>query len=338
MTTYFITGGDGFIGYHLCKELLKDKNNKIIIYDALKHFLPLSKSNWCYYQDYRANTLNDERLIRVRGDILSKGFLRETIEEYKPEVIIHLAALSIATVSNTHSEEAMDDIFRIAINLLDVIKGLSYKIERLVYTSSSMVYGDFLKDKSGNVIPAIESQPCKPKDIYGALKLSGEILVRTYGMRFGIPYVIVRPSAVYGPTDCNRRVTEIFIMNCLNGKELTLENGGLNLLDFTYVKDFVQGMVLAATSKKAFGETFNITRGEGRTIKDLAEILFKLNPDTGSKIVVKEKEVFRPNRGQLDISKAKKLLGYNPQYSLEKGMAEYVEFVKETILRDKKCK
>lgn len=333
MTTYLITGGEGFIGYHLCQELLKDLNNKVVIYDALKHFMPLSTSNWCYYQNYRLKTLKNENLIRIRGELLSKNFLREILEKHKPEVIIHLAALPIAGISHTYSEEALNDIFIATVTLLDVIKSLSYKINRFVYISSSMVYGDFKKDENGNIIAAKEDVLCQPKCIYGAMKLSGEILVKTYNKRFGIPYVIVRPSAVYGPTDCNKRVTEIFVLNSLLGKDLILDNGGLHQLDFTYVKDLAQGIVLTAKSKNALGETFNLTRGEGRTIKELAELLIKLSPETGSQTIIKEVNVYRPNRGALDITKARTILGYNPKYSLEEGMKEYTEFLKNTLLK-----
>ncbi len=165
------------------------------------------------------------------------------------------------------------------------------------------------------------------------MKLSGEILVKTYNSRFDIPYTIIRPSAVYGPTDCNRRVTEIFVMNSLQNKDIILDNGGEHMLDFTYVKDLVSGFILASNSERALGETFNITRGHGRPIKELAEILVKLNP--GSKLVIKNADVYRPNRGSLDISKAKSILGYDPKYSIKEGMREYTEFVKDTILKEK---
>lgn len=335
MTKFFITGGEGFIGHHLTKELLQNENNEVIVYDALKHFVPLTKSDWCYYQDYRVKTLNNERITRVRGELACRGALRITLEKYKPNIVIHLASLPIADISNTFPEEATNDIFLSTVNLLDVTKGLSYKIDRFVYVSSSMVYGDFSKDTDGKIIPMKEDQICQPKCIYGSMKLCSEIMVRTYNKRFDIPYVIVRPSAVYGPTDSNKRVTEIFVMNALLGKELILDNGGQHQLDFTYVKDIVQGLTLASTSDKALGETFNITRGEGRKIKDLAEIVIGLNPDTGCTMKIKQADVYRPNRGSLDISKAKRLLGYEPKYSLEDGMREYVEFVKNTILKER---
>lgn len=335
MTKFLVTGGDGFVGYHLIKKLLEDENNQIITYDALKHFIPLTESDWCFYQNYRVKTLNDERLTRIRGELGCRGFLGTTLEKYKPNVIIHLASLPIADISNTFPEEATNDIFLSTVNLLDVTKSLSYKLDRFIYISSSMVYGDFQKDSEGNIIAQKEDQMCQPKCIYGSMKLCSEIMVKTYNKRFGIPYTIVRPSAVYGPTDSNKRVTEIFVMNSLLGKEMILDNGGQHQLDFTYVKDLVQGLTLASTSDKALGQTFNITRGEGRKIKDLAEILMELNPDTGCSMKVKEVAVYRPNRGSLDISKAKELLGYDPKYSLEDGMKEYAEFVKSTLLKEK---
>ena len=329
MKTYFLTGGDGFIGFFTCIELLKDKNNKIIIYDSHKHYIPLEKSDWFKYQTYRIKILSKygDRVIRIRGDTIDRGLLKKSLKEYKPDVIIHLAALPIANVSNTYPEEARVNILEGTITLMDVIRELNLKIDRVVYTSSSMVYGDFLRDENGRIIPAKENQMCNPLGIYGAMKLAGEHIVKVYSKRFNIPYVIIRPSAVYGPTDCNKRVTEIFITNALKGKELILDNGGLHQLDFSYVEDVTKGFVLAANSDKALYETFNITIGEGRSIKELAEVISKLVPNV--KIIEKKVNVYRPNRGALDISKARKLLGYNPEYPLEKGMKKYLDFLKK---------
>jgi len=329
MKTYFLTGGDGFIGFFICKELLKDKNNRVIIYDAHKHYIPLEKSDWFKYQTYRIKILSKygDRVIRIRGDTTDRGLLKKSLKEHNPDVIIHLAALAIANVSNTYPEEARVNILEGIITLMDVIRELNLKIDRIVYTSSSMVYGDFLRDENGRIIPAKENQMCNPLGIYGAMKLAGEHMVKVYSKRFNIPYVIIRPSAAYGPTDCNRRVAEIFITNALKGKELVLDNGGLHQLDFTYVEDVAKGFVLAANSDKALYETFNITRGEGRSIKELAEVISKLVPNV--KIIEKKADVYRPNRGSLNISKARKLLGYNPEYPLEEGMKEYLKFVKK---------
>ena len=326
MTRFFISGGDGFIGFHICKELLKDKKNKIVIYDAHKHYIPLEKSHWFKYQNYRINELG-KKITRIRGDTTDRDLLKESLQKHKPDVIIHLAALPIANISNDYPEEARLNIFKSITILMDVVRELQLKC-RVIYTSSSMVYGNFLRDKKGNIIPAIEDQQCNPICLYGAMKLSGEHIVKVYSKRFNIPYTIIRPSAVYGPTDCNRRVTEIFVRNALQSKELILDNGGLHQLDFTYVEDVAKGFVLAANSSKAINQTFNLTAGKGRSIKELANIISRIVP---SKIVEKETDVYRPNRGTLDISKAKKLLGYSPQFSLEKGMKKYIGFLQEEL-------
>ena len=151
-----------------------------------------------------------------------------------------------------------------------------------------------------------------------------------FSKQYGIKYTIIRPSAVYGPTDVNRRVTQIFIENALKGKPLVLHNGGTSKLDFSYVEDVAEGFVLALKSSKAENETFNITMGEGRSLKELANIIKSNIPL--AKIEYKEapKEEKRPERGALDIAKARKLLGYTPKYSLEEGMKKYIDFVKKS--------
>ena len=323
MKKYFITGGEGFIGYHLSKKL-SENGYEVVTYDAQKHYIPLDKSRWMFYQMYRINDLHN--IKRIRGDTTDRGLLKESIKDEEPDVIIHLASLPIANISNIYPEEARRNILDGTITLLDVIRSLPFDIEKLVYTSSSMVYGDFKRDENDNIISAKENQECNPKGLYGAMKLSGEYIVKSYHNRFDIPYSIIRPSAVYGPTDCNRRVTEIFLYNALQGLPLCLDNGGLHKLDFSYIDDVVQGFIKVSESKKSENETFNITRGEGRTIKELAEIIGKF---VDVDVVEKNVDVYRPNRGALDISKAKDMVKYNPKFPLEKGIEKYYNFVKE---------
>jgi UDP-glucose 4-epimerase len=325
VTTYFITGGEGFIGYHLSKELSKDQENKIVTYDAQKHYVPLDKSTWPKYLQYRIESLDVDNITRIRGDITDRGLLKETLQTHEPDVVIHLAALPIANVSNKYPEEARQNILDGTITLLDVLREIEFDLDRVVYISSSMVYGDFLTDDDGNIIPAREDDECDPKGLYGSMKLSGEHITRSYTHRFGIPHTIIRPSAVYGPTDCNRRVSEIFLTNALKDERLRLDNGGYHKLDFTYVKDIAKGITRASTHENALNETFNMTRGEGRSIRELAHVVQDLVP--GTETFDYEKEVSRPNRGALDISKAKELLGYSPEHSLEDGMAKYHDFV-----------
>lgn len=325
--TFFVTGGDGFIGYHICKKLL-EKGHEVVIYDNHIHFVPLDKSMYPFYIDYRIkNTKGNVK--RIRGDVSDSNVLRKSIEETNPDIVIHLAALPIAGTSNKYPWEAKRFVLDTISTLLDVINKCNNKIERVVYTSSSMVYGDFTREENGYIIPAREDDLCRPKGVYGVMKLAGENLVRAYNNQFGLPYVIVRPSAVYGPTDCNRRVTEIFIRRAMEGKPLMLDHSGLHQLDFTYIDDLVDGYMRICEKESALTDTFNITRGDGRKIKKLAQIVRQVvNPD----IDIQDRESvdpFRPNRGTLDISRAKRKLGYRPETNLEEGIRKTFEFIRK---------
>lgn len=334
MRTYFLTGGMGFIGYHLAKRLLEDKNN-VIIYDAQKHYIPIDKSSWPYYSVYRVSNLNKickeqgMQLTMIRGDCIDRELLRETLEKTRPDVIIHLAALSIAGICSGNPTEARLNIFDNTMVVLDVLKEITFPFERLLYLSSSMVYGNFPRDDRGMIIPVKEDQPCEPIDIYGAMKLSCEHIVKAYHCVFGIPYTIIRPSAVYGHTDCNRRVTEIFLSNALHGKELLLDNKGTHQLDFTYIDDLIGGLILALNSKLTLNDTYNVSGGKGWSINQLADIVCGLIP--GTKIRRVDAVPYRPNRGAQDISKAYRVFGYSPRYDLEKGLKTYMDSFKKDI-------
>ena len=311
-----ITGGAGFIGYYITKELLS-LNNEVIIYDAFLNYISPLESRYQEYLEYRLNDIKNKAHV-IRGDIRNGGYLVKVLNDTKPEIVIHLAAIPIAKASNQFSEEAIQINLNGTITALECIKSVNC-VKRFIFTSSSFIYGDFQYE------PADESHPPKPIDIYGATKLSGEIFTRSFGSRFGIEYTIIRPSAVYGPTDANRRVTQILVENAISGEPLIMHNNGLDRIDFTFVKDTAHGFVLAALSEKAKNETFNITRGEGKSILDFANMLRNLYPDLI--IVQKPQDDKRPNRGALDIRKAKKLLGYEPKYDLLSGVYEYVDFI-----------
>ncbi len=324
--TYLITGGEGFVGFHLCRELTARGAERIVTYDARKHWVPDAESRWTECHSHRIDQLDtDGRVTRVHGDTTDRTRLQETIECYEPDAVIHLAALPIATVCSDRPGAARRNILEGTLSVLDATLDAGIDVDRVTYVSSSMVYGDFETSEGGDVQPATEEQDCDPKGIYGSLKLAGERLVRTYGRQFDLPYTIVRPSAVYGPTDCNRRVTEIFLRRSLRGERLRLDNGGYHQLDFTYVTDLAAGLALATTHEGASSETFNVTRGEGRSIRELASVIGQYTG--GVQTYTEERDRTRPRRGALDISKARDILGYEPSYSLEDGIAAWTEFV-----------
>jgi nucleoside-diphosphate-sugar epimerase len=313
-----VTGGAGFIGSQITRQL-REHDVEVIIYDNFTQYTSPLNSTYQHCLKARFEGLTEQIEI-VRGDTRDREQLRRMVLEYRPTRIIHLAGLPLANLSKSLSEEAYGTIVTGTVNLLEVSRELP-DLRRFVYTSSSMVYGDFQQE------PCPEDHPKNPKQVYGGCKYAGEVMVETYGKQFKIPYSIVRPSAVYGPTDVNRRVVQLFVENAVMGRPLILHNGGTGTLDFTHVNDIAQGFILAAFHENAVGQAFNMTRGQGRSLKEMADIIKKLIPE--AEVIEKPYQDERPKRGSLDITKARSLLGYDPQFTLETGVADYMAFVQE---------
>ena len=186
-----------------------------------------------------------------------------------------------------------------------------------------MVYGNF--ETKGLKEEAI----CKPIGIYGALKLSGEHIIKAYNQVFDLPYTIIRPSALYGERCISRRVGQIFIENAIHNKDIDIYGDDNESLDFTYIQDLILGVENILKYENSKNETFNITFGSERKIMDMAKIIQKYFPNI--KINTKKRDKLMPVRGTLSVDKAKKLINYNPKWSLEKGYPEYINWYKNFI-------
>jgi UDP-glucose 4-epimerase len=242
------------------------------------------------------------------------------VNQVQPQVVINLGATSVADVCKKNIDEAVHSIYMLNANILQSIKELK-SLARYVYVSSSMVYGDFPCDSPD------EEAAKNPMDPYGAIKLGGELLVQSFHRQFGLPYAIVRPSAVYGPLDSNMRVTGIFLLNAHLRKALKI-NDPREQLDFTFVRDTAEGIFLAATHAGGHNQVFNITRGQGRTIAEFAQMIQRYLPGTEIQTNAEAEHMeglVRPVRGTLSIKKARELLGYNPQFTIEEGVQTYVD-------------
>lgn len=307
----FLTGGAGFIGCHTV-ALLLDAGHEVAIYDSfINYVFPLNPVHIDNINQ-RLRSIQD-RIKIYRGGTQDQDCLRRAVLDFRPQRIIHLAAMPLANLAVEHPEEAVQAILMGTLSLLQAARDLP-GFERLVYVSSSMVYGDFGR------APVKEDDLKDPKELYGSMKLSGELLVRSFGRLFEIDYAIVRPSAVYGPTDNNRRVLGIFLENALAGKPLIVR-GSANTLDFTFVEDTARGIVCATLHPAASGRAFNITRGRARSILEGAEIVARLVP--GASIQVVEHDKRMPVRGTLDITRATNEIGYTTVVDLENGLARY---------------
>ena len=321
MKTALVTGGLGFIGSNLVKILLKRKIvSRCIILDSFAGFINPLKENFSDLRKYRFK--EKKNILIERGDAKDFRLIYKILNLYKPKLVFHTAAIPLSKIENLNANESKLGSVDTTTNILECINFFQskkkYKISRFVYISSSMVYGDFKKNKVSEI------DKLSPKEIYGTMKLGGEIVTKGLCKFYNIPFTIIRPSAVYGPTDMNNRVSQIFIERAQKGQTIKIQ-GKDEKLDFTFVEDLANGCILAATKKNGVNETFNITYGKAETLYKFVIILSKHFRKLKYKIV--KRDSFRPKRGTLSINKAKRLLNYKPIYNLEKGIKKYLNFV-----------
>lgn len=322
-----IIGGAGFIGHNMALDFAR-RGAHVDVVDSLQI------NNLLYFATARGSgpaPKRDMQMLNERIDLLREAnidlhpqdardyhALSRLLNEIQPEVIVHLAAVAHANKANKDPFSTFDHSLRTLENALDWSRG--GRVKQFVYFSSSMAYGNF---KTPSVT---EEHPLDPIGIYGALKMAGEKIVQAYGQTFGLPHTIVRPSALYGPRCVSRRVVQIFLEAALAGEKLKIAGNGEERLDFTHIDDLVQGVRLCIENERAIGETFNITHGDGRSLNELAEIVQKSFP--GTQVERVPRDDMMPFRGTLDVSKARKLLGYAPALPIERGVASYADWYK----------
>jgi len=244
------------------------------------------------------------------------------LTEINPQVIVHLAAVSHANRSNKNPYSTFDHSLRTLENALDWSRG---RLEHFIFLSSSMVYGNFKT-------PVVtEETICEPLGIYGALKYGAEKIIIAYNQVFKLPYTIIRPSALYGERCVSRRVGQIFIENALMDQPIRMSNGGAEALDFTYIADLVDGITKSIENTNSHNEILNLTYGSARSVADMAEIIKVHFP--GIEIRNEQRDNLMPERGTLDVSKARRLIGYEPNWPLDKGYPRYIAWYKDMFTR-----
>jgi len=319
-----LVGGCGFIGHNLAL-CLNNLGYEAVIIDSLS-------VNNLYSNDN--NEITNKSLyisiLKNRIELLKKNNIDLKIQDarnyheisklyssIKPDVIVHLAAVSHANRSNKDPHTTFDHSLRTLENTLDYARA---KQIHVIYMSSSMVYGNFEKKDVD------EDTNCSPIGIYGTLKYTGELMIKAYNQVFDLPYTIIRPSALYGERCVSRRVGQIFIENAIQNMNIQINGDGSERLDFTYIDDLVNGISECCNNPNAINQTFNITHGNARKINDLIEILKTEFPKIN--IIYKEREKFMPERGTLKNDKAKKLLNFESKNPIEIGYLKYISWYK----------
>ena len=318
-----LIGGAGFIGHNMA-IYLKRKGFDITIIDSLSVNNMLSFTNrnlknqniyWSIL-NWRLDLLHANNINLYIEDARNYNSLSLLLGKIKPDIIIHLAAVSHANKSNKDPHTTFDHTLRTLENTMDNAKSLKC---RVIYFSSSMVYGNFKK----RIVT--ENENCNPIGVYGSLKLSGELLIKSFSNVFGINYSIIRPSALYGERCISNRVIQIFFERAFFNQKINIMGDGKEKLDFTYIGDLCDGVYkIIKNFRNSKNQTFNLTYGSSRSINTIKKF-FK------SKFKNQKFEHLKRNklvaiRGTLSVNKAKKLVGYKPIYNIKKGIQKYYEW------------
>jgi nucleoside-diphosphate-sugar epimerase len=325
-----LIGGAGFIGHNMALAM-KARGAHVEVIDGLEvnhigHFAgqPPTTPNRALYLGIlfeRLERLSEAGVTLHRQDARDYHGLSHLLSEIAPDTIVHLAAVAHANRSNKDPFSTFDHSMRTLENALDWAR--EGALQRFVFFSSSMVYGNFRT-------PTVsEDHPLEPIGIYGALKLGGERLVIAYNQVFGMPYTIVRPSALYGPRCVSRRVGQAFIESALVGDRLRVDGVGDERLDFTYVDDVVDGVIRCITSDGGRAEIFNMTGGHAHSLSELVDLVQTHFPEIEVEYV--ERDALRPFRGTLAMDKARERIGHVPGVTLQDGLSRYVDWYRQVV-------
>ena len=308
-----VTGGLGLIGHNVVQRLQK-RGDEVIIIDTRTTYGIIPYDEIDYLMEERMKKIAPDTVI-YNVSIEDAHKLDSIFKQHQPDVVIHMASFPRQKVVNANPAWGAKVMMEGLINVLESAK--NHRVERVVYISSSMVYGDF-EDQ------VLEDDTCNPIGQYGIMKLAGENIVKDYHRRTGMEYVILRPSAVYGPLDVEDRVVAKFMLTAMRGGVLRV-NGATETLDFTYVDDAADGVVSAATRIMSKNNTYNITKSHSVSLLEAAEMIVKL-VGKGT-IEVKDKDADFPSRGALCIDRAKIILGFDPKVDVEEGFQKYYEWL-----------
>ena len=308
-STILVTGGAGFIGSYLAEEILKYSPAKVIIVDNL------IRGSFGNMKEF----IDNPAVEFIEGDIKNESLLEKCISQ--SDYIFHMAALRINACAADPSD-GFETMIRAPFTIAELAR--KYKIKKIIYSSSASVYG------LAQHFPTPESDnPYDNQTFYGAAKLFGEQLFRSYKFMYDMDYVALRYFNVYGPRmDIDGKYTEVMIkwLDCIRDNKAPVIHGdGSTSMDFIYVKDVAEANVMALLSEVT-DENINIGYRRETSLKELLELMIKIN-DSRIKPVFTESNAVNPvSRRLSDNNKAGKLLNFYPKTKLEQGLKELSEW------------
>lgn len=314
-----VTGGAGFIGSHLVERLLAESDSAIVVCDDFNDYYDpaLKRKNAAAWRD-------EPRVTLLEGNLCEPGFADHAVVRAGANAVVHLAAWPGVRYSVEQPRPYIENNITGTLYLLEA--AWHRGVKRFVFASSSTVYG------RGAEAPFRESAPAGiPTSPYGVSKQSGELLCANYFSLHNVPTVILRLFSVYGPRLRPDLAMSIFTEKILKNEPLTLFGDGRAQRDFTHVGDICSGIVAALNRAEAVGETINL--GNDQPIR-MSRFIQLLEEATGlhARVEQRAERAAEMPLTHADISKARRLLGYDPQMSLADGVAEFVAWFRRERL------
>ena len=304
-----ITGADGFIGSHLIERLVKEGARV----KALSQYN--SFNNWGWLEDVDCK----DDIEVLCGDVRDSAYVKHISKGI--DVIFHLAALIAIPYSYVAPESYVDTNIKGTLNVCQA--ALDNNIEKVIVTSTSEVSG------TARYVPIDEKHPKQPQSPYSAPKIGADAIAKSFNNAFDLPVVIARPFNTYGPRQSARAVIPTIIIQIAAGKKQIMLGDTTPTRDFNYVKDTCSGFVALANCDQAVGEEINIGSNYEISIGDTLSLIKNImNSDVE---FITDKERIRPknsevNRLWCDNSKIRKLTDFKPEYSIERGLKETIEW------------
>lgn len=309
--TYLVTGGAGFIGSHLCEALLAAGAGVVVIDDFNDYYDPaIKEANLAPLRD---------RVILVRGDIRDDAVVMRVFAEHRLDGVFHLAARAGVRPSIQDPRLYFSTNMDGTLNLLEACRARG--VRDFIFASSSSVYGVNTK------VPFAESDPIERTiSPYAATKLAGEQMCSNYAHLFGLRCACLRFFTVYGPRQRPDLAISKFTDAILAGRAIERYGDGTTSRDYTYVDDIVSGILgAAAYLEKSSFEIFNLG---GSAVTSLGELIDLVEKAVGlrAEIIELPEQPGDVPRTFADVSKARRLLGYEPRMPIRDGVAKYVEW------------
>jgi UDP-glucuronate 4-epimerase len=309
----FVTGAAGFVGSRLSKALV-GRGDSVVGFDNLNDYYDIA------HKERHLRDLRDEKNFTfIKGDLRDAELLRKLMQEHKPDAIAHLAAMAAVRYSMQHPLIYGEVNVQGSLNLIDAARLVGKP--RCVLTSTGSVYG------SSTPVPFNEDAAAdRPLAPYPASKRAMELLAHSHHHLFGLPMTIVRFFNVYGPHGRPDMVPWHWSQKIQNGKPIELWNGGRMKRDWTYIDDIVAGFVAALDLDLGF-EILNLGCSNPVENLDFVRILENL---IGKKAIIQDNPAppTEPIVTYADVSKARKLLGYDPKVRVEQGLKNFIDWMR----------